>query len=71
MKVPVYSFLLQKLGDGVHVDEKDDREDEFSFPAWDSFAIGEEFAPLVVDVIFELKIEVQIRARMVNRHHWR
>ena len=69
-EVPVNSFLLQEFGDGVHVDEKDDRQDEFSFSAWNSFAIGEEFAPLVFDIIFELKIEVQVPFRKENRHHW-
>ena len=45
---------MQKFGDSVDVDEVDDGEDEFSFPAGDSFAVGEEFAAFVVDVLFEL-----------------
>lgn len=53
--VPVDAFLLEEFGDGVDVDEVDDGEDELGLSAWDAFAIGEELATLVLNVLFELR----------------
>ena len=36
------------------MDEIDNCENEFSFPSGDSFTIGEQFAPLIVDIFSEL-----------------
>lgn len=52
--VLVDAFLLEELGDGVDVDEVDDGEDELGLSAWDAFAIGEELAALVLDILAEL-----------------
>ncbi len=50
----VEPLLLQEFGDGVDVDEVDDGEDVLGFSARDAFAIGEELAAFVVDVVSEL-----------------
>jgi hypothetical protein len=47
--------LVEELGDGVDVDEVDAGEDEFCFAAGDAFAIGEELASFVVDILLELR----------------
>ncbi len=60
--VPVVAFLVEELCDGVDMDEVDDSKDELGFASGDAFAIREQFAAFVVDILFELGI----RARVTN-----
>lgn len=61
--IPIDAFLLEEFGDGVDVDEVDDGEDELGLSAWDAFAIGEELATLVLDVLSELRREGGTRVK--------
>lgn len=53
-EVLVVALLMEELCDCIDVDEVGDGEDEFGFPSRDSFAIGEQLAAFVVDIISEL-----------------
>lgn len=61
--VPVDALLLKEFSDGVDVDEVDDGEDELGLSARDAFAIGEELAALVLDVVAELRGEGGTRVK--------
>ena len=50
----VVAFLMEELCDCEDVDKIGFGENELSLASRDSFAIGEEFTPLVVDVVSEL-----------------
>ena len=56
--VLINAFLLEELRDSIDMNKIDNSEDVFSFTSWDAFAIGEQFAAFVVDVLFELDGEV-------------
>lgn len=50
---------MEEFGDCVDVHQVDNGEDELSFATGDAFAIWEEFAALIVDVVPELRSGVR------------
>lgn len=52
--VPVGALLLEELGHGVDVDKVDHCQDVLRLAAWNAFAIGEQLAALVLDILKEL-----------------
>lgn len=47
-------LLLEELGNGINVDEIDNRKDELGLPAGHSLPIRKQFAPLILDIFLEL-----------------